>query len=46
MSCLNDCVQEQPVFKQDLRRLKVAQRDCCWINEIPLPPKRRKPSSP
>jgi len=45
IQCLRDCVREDRVFKQDLRRLKVVQRDYCWINEIATPSSRRKPAS-
>jgi DNA-binding transcriptional ArsR family regulator len=42
IECLCDCVGENPVFKNDLRRLKTVRRDCCWIDEIPSSSSRRK----
>ncbi len=31
LSCLQDCVQTEPVFREDLRRLKALRRECDWI---------------
>ena len=42
MKCLSDCVREQPVFKQDLRRLKTVRSDCCWIEEVSRQPKKKR----
>jgi ArsR family transcriptional regulator len=31
LRCLQDCVQSNPVFKKDLKRLKKVQSDCGWV---------------
>ncbi len=31
LSCLQDCVQTEPVFREDLRRLKGLRPECDWI---------------
>jgi DNA-binding transcriptional ArsR family regulator len=31
LSCLQDCVQSNPVFKRDLKRLKKVQSECGWV---------------
>ncbi len=31
LSCLQDCVQTEPVFREDLRRLKGLRAECDWI---------------
>lgn len=49
LRCLQDCVATHPVFRDDLRRLKARQPDCCWVAEAvgaapagkQRPPKRR-----
>jgi ArsR family transcriptional regulator, arsenate/arsenite/antimonite-responsive transcriptional repressor len=37
LQCLQDCVQTDPMFKGDLRKLKAVRRDCDWIAGV-LPP--------
>ncbi len=32
LSCLQDCVQTEPVFREDLRRLKTLGPECNWIS--------------
>jgi len=34
LRCLQDCLPTHPVFRDDLRRLKARQSDCCWAAEI------------
>lgn len=34
LSCLQDCVQTEPVFRADLRRLKALGTKCVWIPEV------------
>jgi ArsR family transcriptional regulator len=34
LRCLQDCIQTEPVFKNDLKALKKIKPDCCWIDEI------------
>lgn len=34
LRCLQDCVQTEPVFKDDLRALKKVKADCDWIDEV------------
>jgi len=34
LRCLQDCLPTHPVFRDDLRRLKARQSDCCWVTEI------------
>lgn len=31
LRCLQDCRPTHPVFRNDLRRLKARQSDCCWV---------------
>lgn len=31
LRCLQDCVHSDPVFKEDLKRLKRVQGDCSWV---------------
>lgn len=31
LRCLQDCLPTHPVFRDDLRRLKARQSDCCWV---------------
>jgi hypothetical protein len=33
LSCLRDCAQAEPVFREDLRRLKTLGSKCNWIPE-------------
>ncbi len=33
LRCLQDCVQTDPVFRNDLKRLKEIQCECDWIPE-------------
>jgi ArsR family transcriptional regulator len=43
LQCLQDCVQTDPVFKSDLRRLKTLRRDCGWIAAVtPANAKRQR----
>src|SRR4051795_6964208 len=43
LQCLQDCVQTDPVFKSDLRRLKAVQQDCGWIAAVtPAKAKRQR----
>lgn len=44
LRCLQDCLPAHPVFREDLRKLKVRQSDCCWVAEavgvVPAAPVR------
>jgi ArsR family transcriptional regulator, arsenate/arsenite/antimonite-responsive transcriptional repressor len=31
LRCLQDCLPNQPVFRDDLRKLKALHADCCWV---------------
>lgn len=31
LRCLQDCLPTDPVFRDDLRKLKALQSDCCWV---------------
>lgn len=31
LRCLQDCLPTHPVFRDDLRKLKARQPDCCWV---------------
>ena len=31
LRCLQDCLPAHPVFRDDLRKLKARQSDCCWV---------------
>jgi ArsR family transcriptional regulator len=42
LRCLQDCVQTEPIFKNDLSALKRVKSDCDWIDEIVL--KKSNPS--
>jgi len=33
LRCLQDCLPTHPVFRDDLRKLKARQSDCCWVAE-------------
>lgn len=33
LKCLQDCVQSNPVFRNDLNQLKKVQRECGWVAE-------------
>jgi ArsR family transcriptional regulator len=33
LSCLQDCVQSYPVFRDDLKRLKKTKRECGWVEQ-------------
>jgi len=33
LRCLQDCLPTHPVFREDLRKLKARQSDCCWVAE-------------
>jgi ArsR family transcriptional regulator len=43
LRCLQDCVTTHPVFKEDLRRLKKLQPDCCWVAKAV---RRKRPATP
>ena len=34
LKCLQDCVQTNPAFKSDLRKLRGMKKELCWIEEI------------
>ena len=39
LRCLQDCLPTHPVFRDDLRKLKARQSDCCWVAEaVGVPP--------
>lgn len=50
LSCLQDCVQTEPVFRSDLDRLKALGPKCNWIPSVieasPVAKKPTKPSRP
>ncbi len=33
LRCLQDCVQSERKFREDLRRLRSARRECGWVEE-------------
>lgn len=33
LRCLQDCLPTHPVFRDDLRKLKARQSECCWVAE-------------
>jgi ArsR family transcriptional regulator len=33
LSCLQDCVQSHPVFRDDLKQLKKVQCECAWVKK-------------
>ena len=33
LSCLQDCVQSHPIFREDLRRLKGLKSECGWVEK-------------
>ena len=33
LRCLQDCLPTHPIFREDLRKLKARQSDCCWVAE-------------
>jgi ArsR family transcriptional regulator len=33
LRCLQDCLPTDRVFRDDLRKLKALQSDCCWVAE-------------
>ena len=33
LRCLQDCVQSEPIFREDLKRLHKIRRDCQWVEE-------------
>jgi len=33
LRCLQDCLPTHPLFRDDLRKLKARQSDCCWVAE-------------
>lgn len=43
LRCLQDCLPTHPVFRDDLRRLKARQSDCCWVAQV-MPPTGRRVS--
>jgi ArsR family transcriptional regulator len=34
LRCLQDCVQTQPVFKADGRRLRAMRKELCWLDSL------------
>ena len=34
LRCLHDCVQEEPVFREDLKRFRKIHDDCEWIERL------------
>jgi DNA-binding transcriptional ArsR family regulator len=43
LRCLQDCVQTEPVFRDDLRRLKAVVPKCNWIPQaLEAPPVAKK----
>ena len=42
LKCLQDCVQSNPVFKSDLRKLRGMKKDLCWIEEVCCASGRKK----
>ena len=44
LRCLQDCLPTHPVFRDDLRKLKARESDCCWVAEavgaVPAAPVR------
>ncbi len=34
LRCLQDCVQSESVFKEDLRALKKVKGDCGWVTDV------------
>jgi len=34
LRCLQDCVQSNPLFKKDLKKLHSIHRDCNWIGDL------------
>ena len=34
LSCLQDCVQSHPVFREDLKRLRNIRCECNWVREL------------
>jgi len=34
LRCLQDCVQTNPVFRADLRRLRKLKPECCWVEKV------------
>jgi ArsR family transcriptional regulator len=33
LRCLQDCVQDNPVFREDLKRLRKMRRECNWVEQ-------------
>ncbi len=33
LRCLQDCVQSEPVFREDLKRLKKLKCACAWVDQ-------------
>lgn len=36
LRCLQDCVQANPVFREDMKRLKRMRCECAWVEEAAL----------
>jgi hypothetical protein len=34
LRCLQDCVQSNSIFREDLKRLKKMRRECEWVEEV------------
>lgn len=45
LRCLQDCLPTYPVFRDDLRKLKARQSDCCWVVEAVGTPSATRPRS-
>lgn len=41
LRCLQDCVQSQPLFREDLKNLKKLECDCDWVRTVPFNSRRR-----
>jgi len=34
LRALKECAQFEPVLREDLRRLKAVEPDCCWVEKV------------
>ena len=34
LRCLQDCVQSNPIYREDLRRLKKVRCECEWVEQV------------
>jgi len=46
LSCLQDCVQSHPVFRDDLKRLKRLKCECDWVEGAIRTDKKQKQCCP